>query len=49
MASTGFETHDLCDASAMLYQLSYEVTQLGTDQFVGSCVPVKGLDDRYHS
>ena len=31
----GIRTHDLCEAGAMLYQLSYEATQLGGDQFVG--------------
>ena len=30
----GIRTHDLCDAGAMLYQLSYEATQLGSTQFV---------------
>ena len=27
---TRIQTHDLCDAGAMLYKLSYETTQLGT-------------------
>ena len=31
----GIRTRDLCDVSAMLYQLSYEATQLGEGQFVG--------------
>ena len=31
----GLETHDLCDAGAMLHQLSFEATQLGAGQFVG--------------
>ena len=31
----GIGTHDLCDAGAMLYPLSYEATQLGTGEFVG--------------
>ena len=31
----GIGTHDLCDAGAMLYQLSYEDTQLAAGQFVG--------------
>ena len=30
----GIRTHDLCDAGAMLYQLSYEATQLGAGQFI---------------
>ena len=29
VASNGIPTHDLCDASEMLYQLSCEATQLG--------------------
>ena len=33
--SNGIRTHALCDAGAMLYQLSYEATQLGAGQFVG--------------
>ena len=28
-------TGDLCDAGAMLYQLSYETSQLGAGHFVG--------------
>ena len=28
-------THDLCDAGAMLNQLSFEATQLGGGQFFG--------------
>ena len=40
----GFWTHDLRIDGAMLYQLSYEATQLGAGPFVATtCVPVKGL------
>ena len=28
-------THDLCDTDAMLYRLSYQVTQLAAGQLVG--------------
>ena len=31
----GIRTHDLCDAGATLYQLSFEATHLGAGQFVG--------------
>ena len=31
----GIRIHDLYETGAMLYQLSYEATQLGGDQFVG--------------
>ena len=34
-AFTRIQTHELCDAGAMLYQLSYEATQLEAGQFVG--------------
>ena len=33
--SSGLGIHDLCDEGAMLYQLSYEATQLGAGQFFG--------------
>ena len=39
----GIRTHDLCEAGAMLYQLNYEATWLGGDQFVVSCVAIKVL------
>ena len=32
---SGIPTHELCYAGAMLYQLSYEATQLRAGQFVG--------------
>ena len=45
--SKGIWTHDLCDASAMLYQLSYmymyEATLLGAGQFVGLIRSREGL------
>ena len=37
-------THDLCDAGMMLYQLSYEATQLGEGQFVVLICSREGLD-----
>ena len=41
--STGFEPMTLCDAGAMLYQLSYEATQLGAGQFAGLNTLEKGF------
>ena len=35
VAAAVFESYDHCNAGAMLYQLSYEATQLGAGQFVG--------------
>ena len=32
--SDGIRNHDLCDAGAMLYQMSYEANQLRAGQFV---------------
>ena len=45
--SNGIRTHDvdLCDASAMLYQLSYEATLLEAGQFVGLICFFKGLTE----
>ena len=43
--STGIQTHDLCDAGAMLYQLSCETTQLGAGQFVGLICSREKLDE----
>ena len=37
-------THHLCDTDAMLYQLSYEATQLGVGQFVG---PISAFPENY--
>ena len=34
-----------CNAGAMLYQLSYEATQLGAGQFVGRCSRCTGIGD----
>ena len=41
----GSQSHDLCDAGAILYEVNYEATQLGAGQYylLGSCVAVKGL------
>ena len=42
--SNGIQTHDLCDANAMLYQLSFEATQLRAGHFVGLICSCEGLD-----
>ena len=39
----GIRTHELCDAGAILCQLSYEATQMGAGQFVKFTFPLKGL------
>ena len=39
--STGFEPVTSRFTGAMLYQLSYEATDIGSRSIVGSCVPVK--------
>ena len=36
--SNGIQTHDLCDAGAVLYKLNFEATQLGAGQFVGQLI-----------
>ena len=46
----GIGTHDLYDAGAMLYQLSYEATQLGAGQVIGlmcSCESCLNFSDVY--
>ena len=39
----GVWTRDLAITSAMLYQLSYEATDVGSRSIVGSYVPVKEM------
>ena len=41
--STGFEPVTLSFTGAMLYQLSYEATDVGSRSIVGSYVPVKEM------
>ena len=41
--STEFEPCDLAITDAMLYQLSYEATDIGSRSIVGSYVPVKEM------
>ena len=43
--SKGIRSHDLCDAGAMHYKLSYEATQLGAGQFVGLRCSREGVDE----
>ena len=38
-----FRTRDLAITDAMLYQLSYEATEVGSRSIVGSYVPVKEM------
>ena len=39
----GVWTRDLAITGAMLYQLSYKATDVGSRSIVGSCVPVKEM------
>ena len=41
--SNGVWTRDLVITGAMLYQLSYEATDIGSRSIVGSYVPVKEM------
>ena len=41
---SGVWTHDLAITGAMLYQLSYEATDVGSRSVVGSYVPVKEMN-----
>ena len=46
VAPTGFEPMSLCDASALLYQLSYEVTQSEAGQFVGLIRSLETINEK---
>ena len=36
LSLNGIRTHDLCDAGAVLYQLRYQLNQLGTGELVSN-------------
>ena len=49
LTDNGNQTYDLCDVGAMLFQLSYQATQLERKvNLPGSRVPVKGINEMFN-